>query len=236
MLKKKKEKLISVIMSVYNDEKNVSSSIQSIINQSYKNFELLIMDDGSTDDTYKYIKKFSDDRIKIFRNKYNSGLTKSLNILIQNSSGEIIARQDSDDLSLPARFEKQLNFLLNNNLQICTSRAVIKNTKKIIPKYSFYMPQKFVLQYKNPFIHGTLFVYKELLKEVNFYDEEYKYAQDYRLFTKLINLGYKINTMSDVLYVLNTKNNISTIYSERQKYYFEKAKNDFLNSNLIGKK
>ena len=63
MSKKKSEKLVSVIMSVYNDEKNISNSIQSILNQSYKNFELLIMDDGSTDDTYKLIKKFSDNRV-----------------------------------------------------------------------------------------------------------------------------------------------------------------------------
>lgn len=230
---KKIEKLVSVIMSVHNDEKNIGNSIQSILNQSYKNFELLIMDDGSTDDTYKLIKKFSDDRVKILRNKNNIGLTKSLNILIQKSSGEIIARQDSDDISLPLRFEKQLQYLFKNNVRICTSRAVTKNTKKTIPKYSFYLPQKIVLKYKNPFIHGTLFVYKKLLEEVGFYDEDYEFAQDYRLFTKLIGLGYEIKTMSDKLYILNTQNNISTIYSEKQKYYFEKAKKDYLNDKLF---
>ena len=233
MSKKKSEKLVSVIMSVYNDEKNISNSIQSILNQSYKNFELLIMDDGSTDDTYKLIKKFSDDRVKILRNKNNIGLTKSLNILIQKSSGEIIARQDSDDISLPLRFDKQLQYLYKNNVRICTSRAVIKNTKKTIPKYSFYLPKKIVLKYKNPFIHGTLFVYKNLLEEAGFYDENYKFAQDYRLFTKLIDLGYEIKIMSDKLYILNTQNNISTIHSEKQKYYFEKAKNDYLNNKLF---
>ena len=88
-------------MSIYNDEKNVRNAIESILNQTYEKFELLLLDDFSTDNTYEicneYLKK--DKRIKLYRNKKNIGLTKSLNKLAANSTGLYIDRQDSDDFS-----------------------------------------------------------------------------------------------------------------------------------------
>ena len=126
-------KKISVLMSVYNDEKNLPKSIQSILNQSYENFEFLILDDCSTDGTFgvlsEYVKK--DERIKIFKNDKNIGLTKSLNYLINNSRGELIARQDSDDVSYKNRFYMQLKFMEENNLDACSSLAKIKGKKKL---------------------------------------------------------------------------------------------------------
>ena len=95
--------LISVLLSVYNDDKNIKTSIDSILSQSYKNIELLVIDDCSTDKTYEVLKEIKDIRLKIYRNKENHGLTKSLNILIKKSKGQILARQDSDDISLPTR-------------------------------------------------------------------------------------------------------------------------------------
>ena len=80
--------LISVLLSVYNDDKNIKKSIDSILSQSYKNIELLIIDDCSTDKTYEIINEIKDSRVRIFRNKDNKGLTKSLNILIKESKGE----------------------------------------------------------------------------------------------------------------------------------------------------
>ena len=101
--------LISVLLSVYNDDKNIQKSIDSILSQSYKNIELLVIDDCSTDNTYKIINDIKDIRVRIFRNKNNQGLTKSLNTLIKESKGQILARQDSDDISLPNRLEIQYN-------------------------------------------------------------------------------------------------------------------------------
>ena len=87
--------LISVIMSVYNDSKNIGNSIESILNQDFKDFEFLIMDDGSTDESYEIIDIYSKDtRVKVFKNNENLGLTKSLNILLEASQGTFIARQD----------------------------------------------------------------------------------------------------------------------------------------------
>ena len=93
-------------MTSFNDEKNIENAIESILEQTYKDFEFLILDDFSTDQTYKKFQQYSDEsKIKIFQNKENLGLTKSLNILIKKAEGKYIFRQDSDDISFPKRFE-----------------------------------------------------------------------------------------------------------------------------------
>ncbi len=104
--------LVSVIMSTYNNEKSIESSVNSILNQTYKNIEFLIIDDFSTDNTFGILNnlKNSDERIKVYRNSNNIGLTKSLNKLISKSKGTYIARQDADDISLTFRIQKQVNF------------------------------------------------------------------------------------------------------------------------------
>ena len=220
--------LISVLLSVYNDEKNIKKSIDSILLQSYKNIELLVMDDCSMDRTYEILNEINDRRIKIFRNKENQGLTKSLNTLIENSSGKILARQDSDDISLPSRLEVQYRNLLKYQLDACTTRAYVKNSKRSIPRYSHFLPVSFVVRFKNPFIHGTLMVKKEVLQDIGLYDENIKYAQDYKLFLDLLKKNYKIKVLKNKLYVLNMENNISTLKKEEQDYFFKKIKKENL--------
>ena len=118
-----KNPLVSIIMSVFNNESDVASSIESILCQTYSNFEFLILDDGSTDNTEKIIRGFKDDRIRIITNSENIGLTKSLNKLIIKANGDYIARQDADDLSKKERIETQIKFVQQKNLDACTSRA-----------------------------------------------------------------------------------------------------------------
>src|SRR5210317_249437 len=91
--------LVSTVMSSYNSEKTISASIESILNQSYKNIELLIIDDCSTDNSYEILKEYelNYDSINVFRNNKNIGLTKSLNIILKKTKGKFIARQDADD-------------------------------------------------------------------------------------------------------------------------------------------
>ena len=91
--------LVSIIMSVYNNENSLSECLQSILNQKYINFELLIVDDASTDNTKTILEQVNDERVKINYNKKNLGLTNNLNILLEKSRGQLIARQDGDDLS-----------------------------------------------------------------------------------------------------------------------------------------
>ena len=142
--------LISVIMSVYNDSKNLDSSISSILNQSFKNFELLIMNDGSTENIQKILSKYEkNSKIRIFKNENNIGLTKSLNLLIKESVGKYIARQDSDDISISSRLNKQIDYLNKYNLDLCGTRAIIKQNQllgswvaiilKLITKSKLYM-------------------------------------------------------------------------------------------------
>ena len=219
MINSQKNQIVSVIMSVYNDEKNIQNSVESILNQTYKNIELLLVDDGSTDNTYRIINLINDKRLKIFKNKTNIGLTKSLNFLINKANSNFIARQDSDDISLPTRFERQLSFLVENNLDVCTSRAQIIQNQKVIPNLSYYLPNKLVIKYKNPFIHGTLMMKTNLLKDLGCYDERFYYAQDYKLFKDLMNRRIKIGILKEPLYKLNIVDNISTLNIKEQRYY-----------------
>tara|TARA_Y100000389_G_scaffold195549_1_gene227121 strand:- start:1695 stop:2357 length:663 start_codon:yes stop_codon:yes gene_type:complete len=213
-------------MSTYNSYNSIESSIKSILNQSYEEFEFLIIDDYSDDKTLEILKDYEsiDQRIKVYKNVQNLGLTKSLNFLIRKSSMEFIARQDADDLSLGDRLETQINFLLNSKNKIVTSRAINMQTKKNRPKLSHHFPQSFIVNYKNPFIHGTLMIQKKMMYEFGLYDESFYYSQDYKLFYDISMSGINIPILSKPLYVLNTKNNISTNNRKEQKYYSECVK------------
>jgi len=211
--------LVSVIVSIYNNEDTVQESIKSLVNQSYKYIEILLMDDGSTDSSLELIEGFKDDRIKIFSNKKNIGLTKSLNLLIGYSNGKYIARHDADDISHKDRIKHQVNLMLDKNIMVCTTRAFINKSNKKIPGLSFYLPYRLSIKYKNPFIHGTLLIDKDLLNSLGNYDERFYFAQDYKLFNDLILENFKIHSVNKPLYYLGTKNNISTLFKKEQKYY-----------------
>ena len=213
--------LVSVLLSTYNSEETLGESIDSLLNQTYKNLEILISDDGSIDSTIEICKKFQlkDERILLFSNKKNIGLTKSLNNLAQKASGSLIARHDADDISLPDRIEEQIQFMNKKRLDAVTSRSLVKQNNKKRPGISFYIPDKLLINRKNPFIHGTLIIKKNVFQEIGYYDERFYFAQDYKLFYDLLNKGYKVRTLNKALYILNTENNISSENLERQNYY-----------------
>jgi glycosyltransferase involved in cell wall biosynthesis len=132
--------LVSVLMPVYNAGKYLQDAIESILNQSVSDFEFLIIDDGSTDNSWSIIKKYAknDKRIKIFQNRTNKGLVKSLNFLIPKTKGTYIARMDADDISLAYRFERQIKFLENNpKLVACGGQVKIidENGTDLAVKY-----------------------------------------------------------------------------------------------------
>jgi len=107
---------ISVIMSVYNGEKYLGEAIDSVLGQTFTDFDFIIVNDGSTDGSPGIIQSYRDERIRVINNEKNIGLTKSLNKAIKESGGEYIARQDADDISLPERFEEQVWFLEEQHL------------------------------------------------------------------------------------------------------------------------
>ena len=213
--------LVSVLLSTYNSEETLGESIDSLLNQTYKNLEILISDDGSIDSTIEICKKFQlkDERILLFSNKKNIGLTKSLNNLAQKASGSLIARHDADDISLPDRIEEQIQFMNKKRLDAVTTRSLVKQNNKKRPGISFYIPDKLLINRKNPFIHGTLIIKKNVFQEIGYYDERFYFAQDYKLFYDLLNNGYNVRTLNKALYLLNTENNISSENLERQNYY-----------------
>tara|TARA_B100001029_G_scaffold179889_1_gene192197 strand:+ start:19567 stop:20268 length:702 start_codon:yes stop_codon:yes gene_type:complete len=226
--------LVSVVMSCFNSEQSVTKAIESILNQSYESIELLIVDDGSTDGTFNKLNKFSKkyNNIKVYKNTNNIGLTKSLNFLIDESKGQYIARQDSDDISLNYRIQKQVELLESYDLDFCSTRARIINSTKKIPRFSEYLPKRVVMKIKNPFIHGTLLIKKSTLLEVGKYNENFYYAQDYRLMKDLLEMNYKFKSIREPLYELNMINNISNLKIEKQNYYANCVKKN-IKPNLI---
>lgn len=186
-------------MSVYNGEKFISDSINSILNQTYTNFEFLIVNDGSTDKSEKLIKSFSDSRIKYF-SKPNTGLTKSLNFGLKKAKGEYIARIDCDDYSMPNRLELQLKKIeKNKDLGLVASRAlVIEN--KIKKKTPFYSDRKIkeIIKIKNPFVHSSVLISKDLFQKINFYNETFNVTQDYDAWMRISKIA-KLSMLDDVL-------------------------------------
>lgn len=230
-----KKSYVSVIMSSFNSINTIEEAIESIMNQTYKNLELLIMDDCSEDGSFEKIDYYKNKykNIRVFRNKKNLGLTKSLNLLIKNSSGEYIARQDADDLSFKKRIEEQVKEMNKYNLDFSTTRALVKNTGKIIPGISYFLPSEIISKFKNPFIHGTLMVKTSSIIKVGSYNENFYYAQDYKLIADMLDKNYRYKKINKPLYLLNMENNISSNKKEEQDYYATCVKkNSFPDLNL----
>jgi teichuronic acid biosynthesis glycosyltransferase TuaG len=174
-----KNPLISIIMPAYNSEKTIRESIKSIINQSYTNWELLIIDNCSADRTYKIIEEYLDDkRIHYIKNDNNYGVAFSRNVAIKKAKGEYIAFLDSDDLWSKFKLEKQLHFMKKNNYQFTfTSNYIITEDNKIIETYHCPMQLDYKQLLKYNAIHTlTVMVKASILKEnlmPNINDEDY---------------------------------------------------------------
>ena len=198
---------ISVIMSVYNDEKYLSIAIESILNQTYKNFEFIIINDGSTDGSINILEYYQklDSRIIVI-NQENVGLTKSLNKVIKISKFQYIARMDSDDISDKFRLEKQIAFLKHNKGYALVGTNIIKIDKngneieKNKTKYS-YKDILNTFKTRNCIAHGSVLLNRQLLGDMLYYDENFLYAQDFKLWTK-ISKKYKIANLKEYLYNL----------------------------------
>ncbi|AOR24750.1 glycosyltransferase family 2 protein [Clostridium taeniosporum] len=229
---------ISVIMSVYNNEKYLSQSIESILNQTYKNFEFIITNDFSKDNSLKIIKKYSelDNRIIIVNNKKNIGLTKSLNNMINICKGEYIARMDSDDIALHNRFEEQINILnKDNTIDIIFSDTILidENNNKLCSSWRPKTVEKILKYLKlNNFIpHPTVIVKGSLLKEYR-YNEEYWTGQDKELWIRLNkdNKKFYYLNKSLLLYRINP----NSVRNKIQNQYYNLATQYINNNNKLG--
>ncbi|MFH1559064.1 MAG: glycosyltransferase [Patescibacteria group bacterium] len=175
-------------MPVYNSKKYLEPAIQSVLSQSFKDFELIIIDDGSLDKSARIIKSFSDPRIRFIQNKKNQGIVACLNRGLRIARGQYIARMDADDLSLKNRFEKQVQFLDNN-----PASAVVGSWIKPINDYDrkkfHFFSEPDILKSQLLFIpsisHPTAMIRKNALIKAGGYRDKYPLAEDFDLWIRL---------------------------------------------------
>ncbi len=185
---------LSVVMPVFNSEKYLKQSVKSVLNQTYKDFEFIIINDGSTDKTLSIIKTFKDSRIKIISNKKNLGVAKSLNLGLKKSKGEYVARFDGDDISFPDRFETQVNFLNKNKEYVLVgSQADLIDgkgnliRKTSLPESDLKIRNKII--FRNPIIHPSVMFRKNVVFYLKGYREIFNGAEDYDLWFRLLKFG-----------------------------------------------
>jgi len=178
---------VSVIMPVFNGGEFLKESIDSILRQSFKDFEFIIINDGSVDNSLSIIKSTRDKRVRVINHSRNLGIVASLNQGIKAAKGELIARMDADDISLPNRLLIQVKFLKNNpDVGVCGTYAINTKSGKLIKDYTRNDQLKAKLFFNSPFVHSSVLFRKSLLIENNLsYLESYRYAEDYKLWSQL---------------------------------------------------
>ena len=185
---------ISVLMSVYNDSIHLKEAIDSILNQTFDDFEFIIINDGSTDLSIDILNGYEekDSRVKVYTNTSNIGLAKSLNKGLLLSSGDYIARMDADDYSYPTRLQKQFEFMENHkNIMVCgTSMEIYEHDNKFMTPPTNHNAIAAGLIFGTNFYHPTVMFRAAFIKQnAIMYPEDYKYAQDYGLWVNLLKLN-----------------------------------------------
>ena len=224
--------LISVIMPVYNCERFLAIAIDSILLQTYTNFELIIIDDCSTDSTPKILESYKDSRVRAIRNAENLGVTKSLNLGVSLSNGELMARMDADDISLPDRFKEQVEFMEKHTeigvlgtqcLVIDDNGKITSNLRKPVKSEEIF----YLFPYFCPIAHPSVMIRKEIFNEIQ-YSSDLPCAQDYDLWGKLLYTA-KFANLSDVFlhYRVHDKQ-ISNVKTNLQRSISSEILCDFL--------
>jgi glycosyltransferase involved in cell wall biosynthesis len=213
--------MISVILPAFNGEKTINKSIESILLQDYKNFELIIINDGSTDRTASILNRINDNRIKIITQK-NSGLPKALNSGIQLASGKYIARQDQDDVSHASRFSKQVELLEHNSNVIVVgtwARIVDQDGKKMGKHKHPITPYgiKTALLYRNALVHSSVMMRRNVLVEAGLYEtsDTRQPPEDYELWCRLVNFGEITNIPQFLVSYLKNPSGLSILRSNQ---------------------
>jgi len=216
-------------MPVYNSEKFIKSAIESVLNQTFKDFEFIIVDDCSTDKTWDIIKKFAtrNKQIITLRNKENLRVTKTLNKGLSIAKGKYIARMDADDWSYPNRLEKQFKFMEKNRdigvsggaIEICDEKLKVKNVRHY--PLTDRAVRKIIFRY-SPFAHPATIWRRDLLLKVNGYNENIPLSQDYELYFRIGKIC-KFANLPNILIKLRTHDDSSSIirgkYQEQYAIY-----------------
>lgn len=214
---------ISIIMGIYNCAKTLPDAIDSILNQTITDWQLIMCDDGSVDNTYEVAysyQKLYPDKIIVVKNKINRGLNYTLNKCLKLASGEYIARMDGDDVCVPDRFAKELTTLLENpEIAIVSSDMDFfdeNGTWGLIQHPTF--PQKTDFIRESPFCHAPCMIRREAMISVGGYTDKkcFLRVEDYHLWMKLYDAGYKGQNLHEVLYSMRDDR---AAYSRRKFRY-----------------
>ncbi len=196
---------VTVLMPVYNGEKYLRESIESILNQTFRDFEFLIINDGSTDKSREIITSFHDPRIRLIDNPANIGLIKSLNFGLKLAKRELIARQDADDISYPTRLEQQVKFLGSHQKVVLlgTSAQVIDDNgnplNTILRMPVGLLAIHWYLMFQNPFLHSSVTYRNDIVWEnMGGYNELFLHCEDYELFSRVAQ-AYPVENLPDIL-------------------------------------
>jgi glycosyltransferase involved in cell wall biosynthesis len=185
---------VSVLMPVYNNVRFLPEAIHSILNQTYTNFELIFINDGSEEDVGAVVEDFDDTRIVYAENAENIGLTKSLNKALYMARGEIFARQDGDDISRPTRFEEQVPFFSKYDVGLVATYGIQINAfgaklpygdylSKVIKVHSSKIPN--TLERHNCILGPSAMFSRKVFDKIGYYDEYMVLAQDYNYWLRL---------------------------------------------------
>ena len=196
--------ILSVVMTVYNGEKYLREAIDSILAQTFSDFELIFINDGSTDKTSKILNSYKDPRIKII-DQSNKGLVASLNHGIKAAGGKYIARHDADDGSEPTRFAKQVRVLNERPrvVMVGTSMKVMDSQGKILHEHFVLINNNELRQellVRSPFAHGSVMFRKDVAVRAGLYNQKYWPAEDYELWLRMCEHG-ELTNIDEPLYI-----------------------------------
>ena len=200
-------KLISIIMGIYNCADTLDEAIESMTSQTYTNWELIMCDDGSVDDTYNVAKKYADkdpEKFILIKNEKNLGLNETLNKCLALAKGDYIARMDGDDISVPERFREQLDaFDENPDIAIVGSDMELFDENGVWGRtHKPFRPSNKYFMRKNPHCHASCMVKKEAFDAVGGYtvDNKLLRVEDYHLWVKMYAEGYRGININKPLY------------------------------------
>jgi glycosyltransferase involved in cell wall biosynthesis/peptidoglycan/xylan/chitin deacetylase (PgdA/CDA1 family) len=228
---KHQDVLITVILPCYNAMPFLTEALESMINQTYWNLEIICLNDGSTDKTATVLEQYAkkDSRVRVVHNESNLGLIRTLNKGIELARGEYISRMDADDISMPDRIEKQLTFIRSTKADIISSGVVIindqgKSLEKLYPRALSTLEIAYLSLFVNPMLHPTVFAKSEVLKKHHYlFNDISLHVEDFELWTRLIrNNVILLNHNDIVLYYRISTNGISRKYSTLQNSNFSK--------------
>ena len=212
--------LVSVLMSVYNGAPTLEKAAASVLAQTYRDLELILCDDASTDDTWRIMQRIAaqDARVTVFQNKTNRGLGASLNGCLSRAGGEYIARQDADDVSDPDRIERTTDFLLSSGAPYAACGVRVFDDGGVWSTRQY--PQKItkhIIAQKNPFFHPTMVFRRAVLEGAGGYSEtpETRRTEDYDLVMRLAAEGVIGENLPEILY---------SVYEPKEAYLRHNAK------------